>query len=66
MNEATVALTIMSLLILLSFVGFFVWGLKSGQFKNVEEAKYNMFKQPDKVGKDKDNVKPADKKEKGD
>jgi nitrogen fixation-related uncharacterized protein len=43
MNEATVAQTIMTLLILLIFLGFLIWGIKSGQFHNVEDAKYNIF-----------------------
>jgi nitrogen fixation-related uncharacterized protein len=44
MNEATVALIIMSVLIFLIFVGFLVWGISSGQFKKVEDAKYQIFK----------------------
>jgi cbb3-type cytochrome oxidase maturation protein len=44
MNEATIALTIMTLLILVIFVAFLIWGVRSGQFKNVEEAKYIPFK----------------------
>ena len=44
MNEATVAITIMSFLLFAIFLGFFVWAVKSGQFKNVEEAKYHVFK----------------------
>jgi cbb3-type cytochrome oxidase maturation protein len=44
MNEATIALTIMTLLIMGIFLGFFIWGIKSRQFKNIEEAKYNLLK----------------------
>ncbi len=44
MNEATIALIVMSVLIFLILVGFLVWGVKSGQFKNIEEAKYQMFR----------------------
>jgi nitrogen fixation-related uncharacterized protein len=47
MNEATIAITIMSILILLIFVGMLIWGIKSGQFKNVEEAKYHLFRLED-------------------
>jgi nitrogen fixation-related uncharacterized protein len=43
MDEATTTLTLMSLLIFLSFLGFLIWGLRSGQFKNIEEAKYKIF-----------------------
>jgi cbb3-type cytochrome oxidase maturation protein len=42
-SEATVALTIMTGLILLIFLGFLVWGLKSGQFRHIEDAKYRML-----------------------
>jgi cbb3-type cytochrome oxidase maturation protein len=43
MNAATIAQTVMTLLILLVFLGFLVWGIKSGQFHNVEDAKYRML-----------------------
>jgi nitrogen fixation-related uncharacterized protein len=44
MDEATIALMIMSGLIFLIFLGFLIWGIVSGQFKNIEEAKYQLFK----------------------
>lgn len=44
MNEATIALTVMSVLILVIFLAFLIWGVRAGQFKNVEEAKYIPFK----------------------
>ena len=43
MDEATLAQTIMSALMLAIFLGFFIWGWRSGQFKNIEEAKFNMM-----------------------
>jgi cbb3-type cytochrome oxidase maturation protein len=43
MDEATIALTLMSFLVLLIFLGFLVWGIKSGQFKSIEDAKYRIF-----------------------
>ncbi len=43
MSEATIALTIMTLMILMIFIGLIVWGIKSGQFRNVEDAKYRML-----------------------
>lgn len=43
MDEATLAQTILSVAILLIFIGFLVWAIRSGQFKNVEEAKYRML-----------------------
>jgi hypothetical protein len=44
MDESTIALTVMTGLLLISFVGFLIWGIRSGQFKNVEEAKYRIFR----------------------
>ena len=44
MNEATIALTVMTFLIFVIFLGFLIWGIKSGQFKNVEEAKLIPFR----------------------
>jgi nitrogen fixation-related uncharacterized protein len=43
MNEATIAQTIMTVFILAIFVGFLVWGIRSKQFRNVEDAKYHML-----------------------
>jgi nitrogen fixation-related uncharacterized protein len=43
MDEGTIALTVMTGLLLISFIGFLAWGVLSGQFKNVEEAKYRML-----------------------
>jgi cbb3-type cytochrome oxidase maturation protein len=43
MDEGTIALTVMSLLLGLTFLGFLIWGFKSGQFRNIEEAKYRML-----------------------
>lgn len=43
MSEAVFALTVMSLFIFFTFLGFFVWGLKTGQFRDIEEAKYRIF-----------------------
>jgi hypothetical protein len=51
MDEGTIALTVMTGLILIVFVGFLVWGICSGQFKNVEDAKYQIFKYDRIVGK---------------
>ena len=43
MDEATIAQTVMTGLMLAIFLGFFIWGWRSGQFKNIEEAKFNMM-----------------------
>ena len=44
MSEGTIALTVMTGLLLITFGGFLVWGIRSGQFKNIEEAKFQIFK----------------------
>jgi nitrogen fixation-related uncharacterized protein len=59
MNEATIALIIMSALIFLIFLGFLIWGITSGQFKGVEEAKYHLFKRDAKIAEEKKHG-PAD------
>ena len=50
MNEATIAQTIMTLLILVIFMGFLIWGIKSRQFHNVEDAKYKMLEDDTEKG----------------
>jgi hypothetical protein len=44
MDEGTIALTVMTGLILIVFVSLLVWGICSGQFKNVEDSKYQIFR----------------------
>lgn len=44
MDQATIAQTMLSVWLFIVFLGFLIWGIRSGQFKNVEEAKYQMFK----------------------
>lgn len=51
MDEGTIALTVMSGSLLLIFLGLFIWGIKNGQFKNVEEPKYKMLEQEKKQEK---------------
>jgi cbb3-type cytochrome oxidase maturation protein len=43
MDEATIALTVMTGSLFLIFLGLFLWGLKTGQFRNEEEAKFRML-----------------------
>lgn len=47
MNEATIALTAMSGLMLVIFAGFLIWGIRSGQFRDVEEPKHRMLEDDD-------------------
>lgn len=43
MDEATIAQFVLSAIILVIFLGFLIWGTLSGQFKNIEEAKYKIL-----------------------
>lgn len=52
MNEATIAQTIMTLLVLVIFLGLLIWGIKSRQFHNVEDAKYKMLDSDIEIDKD--------------
>lgn len=47
MDEGTIGLIITSVGIFAVFVGLFIWGLLSGQFRNVEEPKYRIFEAED-------------------
>jgi nitrogen fixation-related uncharacterized protein len=56
MDEATIALTVTTLGVFLVFLGFLIWGIRSGQFHNIEDAKYQVFqkqKQKDDKGEGK-------------
>jgi len=44
MDEATLALTAMTGLILVTFLGFLIWAIRTGQFKNIEDTKYQLFR----------------------
>jgi nitrogen fixation-related uncharacterized protein len=44
MDQATIALTAVTGVVGLVFLGFLIWGIRSGQFHNVEEAKYQVFR----------------------
>jgi cbb3-type cytochrome oxidase maturation protein len=43
MDEASIALLVMSIALFFIFLGFLFWGLKSKQFNNVEEPKYQLL-----------------------
>jgi nitrogen fixation-related uncharacterized protein len=55
MDEATIALTVMTGAVGIVFLGFLIWGIKSGQFHNVEEAKYQVFRKQKNKNKDVEN-----------
>jgi len=44
MEEYQLAISITTFFIFLIFLGFLIWGIRSGQFKDVETPKYRMLK----------------------
>jgi hypothetical protein len=44
MDEATIAVTVMSGLFAAIFLGFLIWGILNRQFSNVEEASRHMIR----------------------
>ena len=62
MDEATIALTVMTAAIGISFLGFLIWGIRSGQFHNIEEAKFQVFRKQKQRGEEQKNMN-KDKKE---
>lgn len=48
MEIGAIFIILSSLTILSIFTGFIIWGIKSGQFKNMEEAKYKIFEDDEK------------------
>jgi len=57
MNEYNLALFITAFLLFLIFLGFLIWGIKTGQFVDIEEAKYRMLELPDQLMEDSQNHK---------
>ncbi len=51
MDEATIAQTALSLLLLLIFLGFLIWGIRTGQFRNIEEPKYRILENDEDLSK---------------
>ncbi len=43
--DAYVGLMVLTFFLLVIFGGFFVWALKTGQFRNPEEPKYRILEQ---------------------
>lgn len=54
MNEAAIAQTVVTVSLLAVFLGLFIWGWRSGQFKNIEEAKYTIFRRPEETDEQKE------------
>jgi nitrogen fixation-related uncharacterized protein len=64
MDAATIGLTVVTGAVGLIFLGFLIWGIKTGQFHNVEEAKYQVFWKQ-KHRDDKGEEHPEEKRETG-
>jgi cbb3-type cytochrome oxidase maturation protein len=52
MNEATLVQAVFTFLVLLIFLGFFIWGIRTKQFRDIEEAKYRMLAEEDEEKKE--------------
>ena len=50
MDEYNLAMLVVAFSLFLIFFGFLIWGIKTGQFKDIEEAKYRMLEIPDRPG----------------
>lgn len=46
MEEYLVAVFIMTFILFLIFLGFLIWGIRSGQFTDIEAPKYRMLEEP--------------------
>jgi cbb3-type cytochrome oxidase maturation protein len=51
--SATLAQALLTLALLVIFVGFLIWGIKSGQFRDIEEPKYRIFNDGENKGEEK-------------
>jgi len=54
MEEYQLAVLITTFLIFLIFFGFLIWGIKSGQFTDIETPKYRMLEGYEASESDKD------------
>ena len=43
MTPAGWALTLLTLSLVVIFLGFLIWGIRSGQFRNIEDPKFRML-----------------------
>lgn len=43
MDEYNLAMLVVAFSLFLIFLGFLIWGIKTGQFRDIEEAKYRML-----------------------
>ena len=57
MDEATIAITVMSGLFGAIFLGFLIWGFVTGQFRNIEEPSRRMLQNNVQIPKIRDSQK---------
>lgn len=58
--SATLAQALLTLSLLVIFVGFLIWGIKTGQFRNIEEPKYRIFDDVENKVEEKDAKSPKE------
>ncbi|WMW26236.1 cbb3-type cytochrome oxidase assembly protein [Methanolobus sediminis] len=54
MDEYNLSMLVVAFSLFLIFLGFLIWGIKTGQFNDIEEAKYRMLEidRPGRTGTD--------------
>lgn len=56
----TLAQALLTLALLVIFGGFLIWGIKSGQFRGIEEPKYRMLDDDPESGADEKGTEPEE------
>jgi len=54
MEEYQLAILVTTFLIFLIFLGFLIWGIRSGQFRDIEAPKYRMLEGYERSESEKD------------
>ena len=62
--SASWAQLLLTLSLLVIFLGFLVWGIRTGQFRNIEEPKYRIFEDKER-GEEKVNGQTENKEGQG-
>jgi len=52
--SATLAQALLTLALVIIFTGFLIWGIKTGQFRNIEGPKYRIFDDSEEKEKEKE------------
>jgi cbb3-type cytochrome oxidase maturation protein len=56
----TLAQTLLTLALLVIFAGFLIWGIRSGQFRDIEKPKYRIFDEEQENGTEEKKVEPKE------